>query len=314
MQDVDWSQLRETALASFTLAALPPTLQLPALPLAVTRFLEKARFEDASLKELAAVLETDAGLTLELLKHVNSTFVGLRQKAKTVQQAMSLLGLRQTKLLVISAGAQAAVKSRKSKLLNQTCFWNSCLQRAIFAREIARLLGADTEIAFAGALLQDFLLPVVTNDLFEQYLHFSEHRSQQPECLCQFERQNFGWDHALAGACLAHRWKLPDELVCCILLHHHGLHILADPDLSRTPVAAVVLSALLPDQLRQHYTGLEQLALLQQKWPAFDLRALVEIVDHEHPSAGMGVGNDFPLLRRCKPVLLQDNAAAELPV
>jgi hypothetical protein len=63
------------------------------------------------------------------------------------------------------------------------------------------------------------------------------------------------------------------------------------------------LSALLPDQLRQQYNGLELLLMLQQKWPAFQLETLVAEVDKEHGEMGMGVNNDFPLSRRCKAAL-----------
>ena len=127
MSDIDWTRLREETLGTFTLTGLPPTLQLPALPHAVTTFIERSKDSRISLKDLAGIVETDAGLTLELLKHVNSAFVGLRQKAKTVQQAISLLGLRQSRLYLIAAGTQAAICARKSKLLNQTSFWNSSL-------------------------------------------------------------------------------------------------------------------------------------------------------------------------------------------
>ncbi len=311
MADVDWAQLREQALADFTLAALPPTLALPALPHAVARFIERSKHESTSMKELASIVETDTGLTLEILRHVNSAFVGLRQKARSVQQALALLGIRQSKLFLVTVGAQAAIRARKSKLINQTCFWNACLQKAIFAREAAKLLKTEPDLAFAGALLADFLLPVLTNDLFDDYVAFVNDRSHQPECLCEFERERFGWDHAMAGAVLAHRWKLPDELVCCILFHHRGLAILTDPQLGRTAVAATALAGLLPDQLRQQYSGLEQLVLLQEKWPAFKLMELVEKVDREHSEMGMGVGNDFPLSRRCQMVLEKGAAVAE---
>jgi len=303
MPDIDWSVLREESLSQFTLATLPPSIALPAFPHAVTQFIERSKDESASLKQLAAIVETDAGLTIELLKHVNSSFVGLREKARTVQQALSLLGIRQSKMLLITTGTQAAVRSRKSKLINQACFWNACLQKAIFARIVAKMLKADADVAFAGALLQDYLLPVLTNDLYDHYARFVENRPNEAESLCDFERPHFGWDHATAAALLAHRWKLPDDLVCCLLFHHRGLHALADKQVGRTAVAAVALSALLPDQLRQQYSGLEQLILLQEKWPAFQLSELVEQVDREHDEMGMGVNNDFPLARRCKAAL-----------
>ena len=300
---IDWPGLYEETLGDFTLAALPPTLKLPALPHAVTLYMQKSNDPNASLKELVKIVETDTGLTVELLKYVNSSFVGLRHKAKSVQQALSLLGHRQSRTYIVTMGMQAAIQARKSKLIHQTSFWNASLQKALFAREVAGLLKTDGDLAFAGALLQDYLLPVITNDLLDDYLRFGESRADQPECLCEYEQATFGWDHALAGACLAHRWNLPDDLACCILFHHQGLRILAHPQLGRSPVAAVALSALLPDQLRQHYHGLEHLVSLQDKWAAFNLEQLVETVDAKHADSGLGIRNDFPLARRCRAVL-----------
>lgn len=301
--EIDWASLREAALANFTLEALPPTLKLPALPHAVTLFMQKSRDESATIAELARIIETDTGLTLELLRHVNSAFTGVRHKIHSVQQAISLLGLRQSTGFIVTTGMQAAVLARRSKLINQSCFWNASLQKALFARETARLLKTDTEVAFAGALLQDYLLPVITTELVDYYVRFVDSRSSQPQLMCDYERQVLGWDHALAGASLAHRWHLPDDLVCCILFHHQGLRILTHPQLGRSPAAAVALSALLPDQLRQHYSGLEQLRLLEGKWGAFSLDELAARVDELHEGLELGVRNDFPLLRRCHSVI-----------
>lgn len=298
---IDWDGICKEALNGFAVSALPPTLKLPALPTAVTRFTEKAENENVSLKELAAIVETDSGLTVELLKHLNSTFVGLRHKVNSVQQGLSLMGRRQSSMFLITTGMEAAVRSKKSKLINQSCFWNACLQKALFAKEVAKLLHADEETAFAGSLMQDFLLPIVTNDLFDDYIDFIQNRKNQPACLANYEQEKHGWNHALAGACLAHRWHLPGDLVCCILFHHHGLHMLAHPELKRTAVTAVAISALLPDQIRQQFNGLEQLLVLQERWSAFDLESIVNKVDENHEKLGIGVRNDFPLSRRCKP-------------
>lgn len=303
MAEIDWAGIREEAIGDFTLAALPPTMKLPALPHAVTLFVQKSNDPNATIKNLSEIVETDTGLTMELLRYVNSAFVGLRHKANNVQQALSLLGMRQSKMFIVTTGMQAAVEARKSKLINQSGFWNASLQKALFAREVAAMLKTDVDVAFSGALLQDYLLPVITSELFDVYIKFIETRDQQPANLCEFERAAFGWDHTLAAACLAHRWHLPDDLVCCVLFHHHGLRILAHPQLGRSPVAAVALSALLPDQLRQEYHGLTQLVQLGEKWAAFDLQELAQRVDEKQEELGLGVHNDFPLSRRCRPVL-----------
>ncbi len=300
-EPIQWSELCAEAIGDFRLTALPTMLKLPALPLAVTRFLEKSKQPDANIKELSQLIETDAGLTLELLRHVNSAYVGLRHKAGSVQQAISLLGLRQTKTFIVSTGMQSAVKARQSRLIHQAGFWNACLQKALFAREVAKMLKTDAETAFAGALLQDYLLPILTNEMDAQYLKFIQHRENFPDCLAEYEDQTFGWNHALAGATLARKWNLPDELTACILFHHFGVQILAHPQLGRSPVAAVAIAAMLPDQLRQHAGGLDLLRKLSEKWKAFDLETLAQRVDEEHAEMGLGVQNDFPLTRRISP-------------
>ncbi|HEY3963141.1 MAG TPA: HDOD domain-containing protein [Planctomycetaceae bacterium] len=306
---INWSGLLDEALGDFTIAALPPTLSLPALPVAVTQFIQKSGDPRAEIKDLSRIIETDSGLTIELLKHVNSAYVGARSRVATVSQALSMLGISPSRNLLITVGTKAAVQARQSRLINQICFWNAALQKAIFAREIAKMLKTDHELAFNGALLQDFLLPVVTNELYEHYLEFIKARDSNPIDICEFEQKVYDWDHAMAGACLARRWKLPDELVGCILFHHAGIEILSHPELGRTAVAAVALSALLPDQLRQCYQGLEQLVVVEQAWPALNLKAVAERVDAQHEATGMGVQNDFPLARRCRSIFNQPATA-----
>ena len=72
------------------------------------------------------------------------------------------LGIRRTKLTLITVATQNALPVRQLKLLNLATFWNTNLERAIFARRIARLMRVDEELVFAASLLQDFLLPVLT--------------------------------------------------------------------------------------------------------------------------------------------------------
>ena len=307
---IDWAAMRAEGLKDFTLSVMPPTLSLPALPHAVTLFMQRSADEAVTLEELARIVETDTGLTVELLKRVNSSSSGLSVRVKSVAQALSLLGRRPTRMFLTTVGTEAAIRARKSRLINQNSFWNVCLQRALFAREIGRLLKTDVDAAFAGGLLQDFLLPLLTNELFDLYLEFVGQGNTSPEALAQFEQARFEWDHAMAGACLACQWNLPDELVCCILYHHGGLKILSHPKLGRSPVAAVALAALLPDPLHTH-RGLEQLAKLEAIWPEFNLESLAAAVDRQQEEAVVGVRNDFPLSRRIKALRGDENKAAD---
>ena len=179
------------------------------MPYVVTLFVQRSKDETVPLKELAAILETDSALTIGLLKYVNSSICGLRNKAKTVLAALSLLGCGKSRMFVIATGMEAAMQARFSKLIDQTAFWSDNLQKAIFARELAPLLGIDPEVVFIGTLLQDYLLPFLTNDLSDDYGEFLQSRETSGKTLSEFEQARFGWDHGLVGACLAHAWQLP---------------------------------------------------------------------------------------------------------
>jgi HD-like signal output (HDOD) protein len=307
---VDWAAIRDEALGDASTSLVPPTVQFPALPHAVTLFVQRSRDESVPLQELAKVLEADAGLTVQLLKYVNSSFLAVKKKVVSVVQALSLLGSQQSLRFVIATGMEAAIRAHDSKLINQNTFWSTNLQKAIFAREIALLLKTDPEVAFVGSLLQDFVLPVLTNDLFDDYRQFVQSDDTTAQSLSEFEQERFGWDHGLVGACLAHGWNLPDELVCCICFHHSGLQILTDPRMGRSPVAATAISALLPDQFCPHNYGLERLKKLEPKWPAFNLQQLADSVDRQYVQMGLGIRNDFSLVPRCKSLVKEPPACA----
>ena len=196
----DWKGLRRSLLGDRSRSVVPPRVKLPVLPLAMLKFSRKAEEPDACHYELARIIETDSALTTELLRYVNSAAIGLRHRVSSAQQAISILGISLVKLHLASVAIRRSMRKRESKLINIPNFWNANLERALFAREVAKLIGGDRDLAFAAGLLQDFLLPPLTNDLFPNYFRFTKEHVDQPIGLTQFERQTLGWDHAEAAA------------------------------------------------------------------------------------------------------------------
>lgn len=281
MEPTQWTALRQARLTHLKGSALPPDLKLPILPQAITEFSQKAANPDANPKELAAIVESDAGLTCELLRVVNSAATGLRCKVNTVAQAISLLGIRNCSLLLTTTAVRSAMSSRKSKLINFQLFWNTNFERALFAKDLAETMSADKDLAFAGAMLQDFLLPILTSELLDSYVQFSERSQKAALSLPAFERQTWGWDHALAAGQLMLNWQFPDDLTCCVLYHHQGLDILSDPALGRTALGPVAIAGLLPDFFHQTPDGLDRLMKLDVAWPAFRLHDRLKRVTNQ---------------------------------
>ncbi len=300
---VDWSSLRRQYLGEDGESRLPPDIDLPVLPTALTEFFRRADEPDVTFRELGEIVSTDAGLTCELLKYVNSAAVGVRAKVQTPEQAIKVLGIRSAKLVLVSCGVRRATAARKSKWINFHNFWNTNLERALFARQVATRLRADADLAYAGGLLQDYLLPVLTDELLDQYVQFAEQGRERRQTLVEFERERFGWDHAEAGARLMVEWGFPDDLVCCVLLHHTGLDLLDDPQLGETAAAAVAVAGLMPDSLSQVPHGLQRLVDLSARWPEFDLLQAARAVEEQLKQLGGATGNYISFFHRCQQVV-----------
>lgn len=308
---MDWTKYREEKMGGKSGSVLPPTIKLPTLPQALMLFSKRCADPESSPKELGAIVETDAGLTCDLLKHINSSTYGMRRKISSAQQAISLLGIPTTKLLLTMTAVKNAMSTRDSKLINLKSFWNLNIERALFARKVAKLLGADQDLAYAGGMLQDFILPVLTSEMCDTYIDFTTNQETTPVNMVQYENSCHQWDHALAAAHIMVDWEFSDDLVCCILMHHTGLHILKDPVFRKTSVAAVAVSALMPDTLRQVPNGLEQLQLLDEVWSDFNLLDIATEVTEEYQEAtDTSGGNHITFLRHCERALKAETANA----
>jgi HD-like signal output (HDOD) protein len=305
---IDWSGIRTSVLGDECSKEGIPQVQLPVLPAAVTEFSQKADDPDCDIDELSAIIESDTGLTCQLLRNANASTNGLKHRIASPHHAIAAMGIRRTKLHLITAAMQNALPAKQLKLINLASFWNANLERALFARRLARLLKTDEELAFAAGLLQDFLIPVLTNELDNDYVHFLSQADSEPKSLVDFEASTFGWDHAGAAANVMFDWGFPDDLICCVFFHHRGLSVLADEKLGQSAAAAVALAGLMPDSFQQSPNGLQQLEKLAGLWSGFDLHAVAKDVFSEYEPQALESANYIPFKTHCEKML---EAAAE---
>jgi HD-like signal output (HDOD) protein len=306
----DWKTLSANSVASVKAELLPTSIELPALPHAVTEFVQKAANPNFDVNELASIVEKDAALTVELLKHVNSAIYALRNPIRCVRDAIVHIGINSARLHLLAVGMKAATRALKTKLINQRNFWNESLQRALFAREIARRMKLDPGLAFLGGLLQDYLLPVLTNTYDKQYLQFLEVPLGQGKDLAVWERETFGFDHASAGACYAAKWHFPPDLLCSIFFHHSLESTLQGTHAEFFKLFPVALAALLPDQLRQSPTGFQTLIKVARHCRAFDLTDVCKTVDAEQ----MQLAEGYEIPNHLSQLLEQTQRTMELSV
>jgi HD-like signal output (HDOD) protein len=304
----DWKKLSDSSVASVKAELLPTNLELPALPHAVTEFVQKAANPDFNASEISAVVEKDASLTVELLKHVNSATYAMRNPIRSVRDAIVHIGISSVRLHLLAVGMRAATRALSTRLINQRNFWNESLQRALFAREIAKRLKLDPGLAFLGGLLQDYLLPVLTNTYDKQYLQFLEVPIGKRKDLVAWERETFGFDHATAGAYFAAEWHFPPDLLCAMSFHHSVESILQGTHAEFFKLFPVALAALLPDQLSQCPTGFQTLIRVAKHCRAIDLTDVCSTVDAEQ----MKLAEGYEIPNHLSQLLTQTQRTMEL--
>lgn len=279
--DSSWKTTCDEAIASIKNINLPNNLQIPALPTALTRFLTASTDPEYRIGELAKIVENDPGLMLELLRFVNSAAKCRSRKIRTASDALLRIGVPTARRLLLAVGVRAATMGHKSRLMNSQHFRDESLQKAVFARRVAKRFGMDEGLAYIGGLLQDYLLPVLTNAFDNDYVEFVQDDSPNREALHVWEEARFGWNHASAGAAVALRWDLPEDLLRAIFLHHEMDLPLLSPQGDVFDLFPITLAALLPDQLNQSPTGLQRLIHVDATSNVLRFDDLCRLVDEE---------------------------------
>ncbi|HZN36610.1 MAG TPA: HDOD domain-containing protein [Pirellulaceae bacterium] len=220
--------------------------QLPALPQSAIRLLELSQNPDNGPAEFAVPIESDPGLTGQVLKFVNSSYFGFSREISSVKLAITLVGIRTIKNFSLWSAVFSLMPNPKCGPFDLKSLWQDSLRRALFARACGKLLGLkEAEDLFAGALLQDMAIPLLAKEQPARYLKLLEGRHDGERRLSDLERVEFGWTHAEAAGFMARQWSLPEEFAQLIEAHTRLDDFLTDG--CKDPgKLAVALSALLP--------------------------------------------------------------------
>lgn len=191
---------------------------LPTLPTVAARVLELTRDPDMCFDELTDAVQHDAGLTVRVLRVVNSSYYALSRPCSSVSRALTYLGVSTVKSLVLGFSLVDATRDLGGLDMNR--FWRRALITGTGARRVgAAASWGDTEVAFTAGLLEDIGMFAFAAALGDDYSQLLAQRDQQHDGLAALERNRLGFDHAEVGARLAELWHLPPELAEAIGAH-----------------------------------------------------------------------------------------------
>ncbi len=190
-------------------------LALPSMPATASRCLALTRSNDVSLKQITATIEKDPMLVVATLRAANAAADG--GNIKSVDQAVTRLGLEKIQTVFVEAGARKIFESRDERI-NEACagMWAHSLAVALLARDLGALGGADDpEAAYLAGLLHDVGKPVLAGYLLE-----AERALARGSAGAWLDSED--WidtvqaAHRPIGVALAEKWALPEAIIECI--------------------------------------------------------------------------------------------------
>jgi HD-like signal output (HDOD) protein len=213
---------------------------LPEIFIKVSRMVDDPRCSGAAI---AQAIGHDPALSARLLRIANSPFYGFPSRIDTLTRAVTVIGTRGLRDLVLASTA-VRVFARVG-VLDMYAFWKHSLLCGLGSRLLAVRCGVpEPEALFVSGLLHDIGQIIILTKLPEVG---RETRVRAEDCalpLHLLERSVMGFDHAAVGGELLRQWMLPKTIWEAVKFHHDPAGATATLDASIVHVADVLAHRL----------------------------------------------------------------------
>jgi HD-like signal output (HDOD) protein len=186
-------------------------IDLPACPATLVKLSLMMADENASIADMAVLIEADMALASAVVRTVNSAMFGLLKRVETVHDAVRYLGMAQVASLTYEMGLRAAFVPTP---LLQT-LWDRAGVRGMAMGRIARQLDVDPWMAHTMGLFAETGRAVLYVYDRTQYTRINEGISGSlvdEVALATAETEAFGVSHAALGAAMCQSWGLSREI------------------------------------------------------------------------------------------------------
>lgn len=195
-------------------------VSLPEVCVRVNEMVDDPRY---SAGDIGKILARDTALTAQLLRLANSSFFNFPSRIETVSRAITVIGERELRYLVLALSAVRVFAGIPVEVVNMSSFWRHSVYTAVVSRLLAKRCHVlHNERLFVAGLLHDIGQLLIFNRIPELARVALLRASDGHETLQQAEQEVMGCDHAQVGAELLELWHLPPVL-CATVRYHHAV-------------------------------------------------------------------------------------------
>lgn len=197
--------------------------------------------------DLGRVVEKDQALTSKLLRLANSAFYSFPGRIETITRAITIIGFKQLKDLVLAISVREAFNEfGKDSPVNMKNFWQHSIGCGIASRVLAVYRGElIAESFFIAGLLHDFGRLILLEIYPKKFKEVHETAKKENLSVEEVEQTIFGFTHADVGAELVKAWNLSEALSEAIAYHHVPSLSTNYPELTATVHLANIITHVL---------------------------------------------------------------------
>ncbi|MGR3173908.1 MAG: HDOD domain-containing protein [Candidatus Scalindua sp.] len=199
---------------------------MPTLPTVALRVLEVTSNPGSSANDLMEIIGPDVSLTTKILKIANSPFYGLTREVSSLQHAVTVLGFKEIRNLVISTVAFESFKNfKQDDKFDIKKFWRHSFCCGLAAKIIAVDLKSTSNELFVAGLIHDIGKLVMYIAFPVEFLKLVDMMSPLKLKYTAFEAEKniFEMIHDEVGMKLLQKWLFPESLITAVGFHHHPL-------------------------------------------------------------------------------------------
>lgn len=196
---------------------------IPTLPTVACQVMEITADPNSSANDLTKVIIPDISLSTKLLKMANSAFFGATRGVTTLQHAITVLGFKEVRNLVISAVVfESFMKIEKNENYDMGKFWKHSFICGLAAKIIATEIKKASNEFFVAGLIHDIGKLVVYITLPNEFFKLVKATRHLKLKFMAFETEKkvIGMTHDEVGMRLLKKWMFPESLMTAIGFHH----------------------------------------------------------------------------------------------
>ena len=200
------------------------SIAIPTKPHILIRLNQEVGKTEPEYKAIAELVSQDIALTAKVIKIANSSYFALPQRVRSINMALSVLGLDQFNNIVLTSAFRDAMRVPHMATQELEMFYENAMLTANACQWIAQNIPdmenhISASQAYMLGLFHNCGMPMLALK-FRSYYTQIRGVVKEGISLVDVEEEFYKTNHALVGSFLAKAWDLPEVIHESIAYHH----------------------------------------------------------------------------------------------